>query len=271
MLRSTLYRSSGLWRRGGSAVASRSYGLAEGFVYHPEDPPTKLPDWAGADREALVYKSLEDFVPTSVVTLNGALFNAPVRRDLVAETVLWQRARWRAGTAHTKSRGEVDRTKKKPWPQKGLGRARHGSKSSPIWVGGGVAMGPKPKIWAFPQNRGVRRFALRSAMTMKYANGCLWIIETPELENHKTKNFVAAMHRLRWESALILDDAPLGHWGSTWNLSLASANMKNFQVMNYLGANVYSVLLYHNLVITQRALVQLEKRFEDYAAKKLMY
>lgn len=130
-------------------------GTAESFVYHEADPVMKLPDWAGADREVLVHRSLEDFVPVGMMKLNGALFNAPVRHDLMTEAVLWQRAKWRAGTASTKTRGEVHRTTKKPWPQKGTGKARHGAKSSPIWTGGGVSFGPKPRDFGFIMNRKV--------------------------------------------------------------------------------------------------------------------
>ncbi|KAJ8903505.1 hypothetical protein NDN08_004611 [Rhodosorus marinus] len=253
-------------------VASRRwYGKAESFAYHPDDMVSQLPEWAGADREALVYHSIEDFVPSSVLTLNGAIYNAPVRMDLIQASVRWQRCRWRAGTASTKDRSEVSRSGRKPWPQKGSGKARHGTRRSPLFAGGGVVHGPKPRDYSYTLPRMVWRNALRSVLSMKYANGRLWIIETPELRTYKTRNFEKSIDKLRWRSAIFIDDAPYGHWGTTYNLSKATANIKDFQVQNVLGLNVYDLLDFNHVVLTQRVVQKIDERFEKYTRKRLFY
>src|SRR3990172_2946330 len=109
--------------------------------------------------------------------LKDEIFGVEVRGDLLHEVVTWQRACRRSGTASTKSRGEVQGTNKKWWRQKGTGRARVGSHRSPLWRGGGVIFGPKPRSYAYTLPKKVRALALKMALSSKLANGQVVVLD----------------------------------------------------------------------------------------------
>jgi large subunit ribosomal protein L4 len=166
-----------------------------------------------------------------------------------------QRAARRAGTASTKTRREVQGSSAKPWRQKGTGRARSGSKRSPIWRGGGVAFGPKPRDYSFKLNRKVKQQAVAMAMSTRFQEGNLVVLDDFTLEQIKTKDFVNVMNNLELDTALIVIE------DTNENLSKSSRNVNGFKVLNSDGLNVYDILLHNKLVLLQPALNSLEERF----------
>lgn len=229
-------------------------------------PAVPLPQWAGGDVEALVYRRLDDLSPVRTSSLPGRLFNAPVRGDLVHRVVHWQLAKRRAGTASTKTRGEVAGSGKKIRPQKGTGQSRQGAATSPLFRGGGRAHGPKPRDWSYPLPHGVRREALRSVLSSKFWNGQLWVVESGALRSARTKELLAAVGGLGWKSALVLDDVEVGDGkrGVEETLRLGTCNVQPILAMNARGANVYDLLRFEMTVLSLPALQNLSKRYEKY-------
>lgn len=133
------------------------------------------------------------------------IFEAPIKQDLMHQALVRQLANARLGTHKTKTRGEVSGGGRKPWRQKGTGRARHGSRRSPIWVGGGRAHAPKPRKYTRDMPRKMRRAALRSALSVKAAQDEVIVLDELAMERPKTKDMVILLERLVGEaSALIL-------------------------------------------------------------------
>lgn len=215
-------------------------------------------------REALMYRTLDSFVPMDVVELSERVFHAPVRPDVVHQVVTWQLAKRRQGTHKVKTRKEVSGGGKKPWSQKGTGRARAGSIRAPQFRGGGVVHGPKPRSYDYPLPMEVRRNGLRSALTEKFADGHLWLVDSGEISAPKTKILARAVNDLGWKSVLIVDHAPKEERKVTRSLDLASFNLKNVLMMSIRGINVYDMLRHEELVLTRSALASLEKRFLKY-------
>lgn len=143
-----------------------------------------------------------DGVAVSKKELPGAIFNIPVKEDVVHFAVTVQQSNERAGTSHTKTRGEVRGGGKKPWRQKGTGRARHGSIRSPIWKGGGVVFGPRTdRNWGLRINKKVKRAALRMVLSDKAQNGALVLLEALAFDAPKTKEAIGLLARLPLASA----------------------------------------------------------------------
>jgi large subunit ribosomal protein L4 len=145
----------------------------------------------------------------STAELPAAIFEAPIKPDLMHQALVRQLANARLGTHSTKTRGEVSGGGRKPWRQKGTGRARHGSTRSPIWVGGGKAHTPKPHSYRLRMPRKMRRAALRSALSAKAAQSEIVVVDELRLEAAKTGQMAKALHGLMGgASALILLAAP---------------------------------------------------------------
>lgn len=266
-LRSARQASSFTKIRGVQRRWSTNEGLSASQQTAPQalSQNEKLPVWAGGDREALVYASLERFEPVDIIDVSGRVFNAPVRTDLVHNVVHWQRAKRRAGTAKTKTRGEVAGSTRKMRPQKGSGRSRVGDRRTPIWRGGGVVHGPTgKKIWDYPLPMNTRRQGLRSALTSKFANGKVWIVENVELSAPKTALVCNAMDRLHWKSALVIDHCEGEPGEVDPDFRRASHNLREVVAMAVKGINVYDVLYFQMLVMTKPALQKLEERFARY-------
>jgi large subunit ribosomal protein L4 len=138
------------------------------------------------------------------IELDDTVFNAEIRDTLVQRVIVWQLAKRRSGTASTKTRGEISGGGKKPWRQKGTGRARAGTNRSPIWVGGGTIFGPKPRSYAFSLPKKMRKAALRSVLTAKLKDDQLTVIDKIELDAPKTKIFVDIMKTMGLEAKKIL-------------------------------------------------------------------
>ena len=189
------------------------------------------------------------------IDLADAVFGLPVRGDILARVVAWQLAKRRAGTHKTKGVSEISGTTKKPYKQKGTGRARQGSLRSPQFRGGAVIFGPVVRSHAFDLQKKVRRLGLKTALSAKQAEGKLIVIDAAKFEEAKTKALRARFTALGWESVLIID-------GSTVDEGFARAarNLPKVDVLPQQGANVYDILRRDTLVLTRDAAQQLEAR-----------
>src|SRR5258707_1801734 len=173
----------------------------------------------------------------------------------VHDTVVAYRASQRMGTACTKNVGEVAGTNKKPWRQKGTGRARAGSFQSPLWRGGGVVFGPKPRDFGKKVSRNTRQLALRKALSERLQAGDVLVVDDLKLGSGKTKEFVGVLSALELKgSALIVAQA------ADKNLALASRNVPNVALTTGDLLNTYDVLRSDKLVFTRGAFEQLEAR-----------
>ena len=181
--------------------------------------------------------------------LPPAIFEAPVKKDLMHQALVRQLANARLGTHKTKSRGEVSGGGRKPWRQKGTGRARHGSRRSPIWVGGGKAHTPRPRNYTRHMPRKMRRAALRSALSVKAAQKEVVVLDELTMERPKTKEMVAILERLVGQaSALIL----LAESNETIEKSVRNLPDAKTLRANYL--NVRDLLGYERLIMPLGAL-----------------
>jgi large subunit ribosomal protein L4 len=173
----------------------------------------------------------------------------------VHDVVVAYQAAQRMGTACTKTMGEVAGSGKKPWRQKGTGRARAGSFASPLWRGGGVVFGPKPRDFGKKVSRHTRQLALRKALSERLRAGDILLIEDLKLESSKTREFVTILSALDLQgTALIVAQAPDN------NLRLASRNVPNVALTTGEMLNTYDVLRPDKLVFTRGAFEQLEAR-----------
>jgi large subunit ribosomal protein L4 len=188
------------------------------------------------------------------VDLKEDIFGVDIKPHLLHEVVVWQRACRRKGSASTKTRGEVRGGGRKPWRQKGTGRARVGSNRSPIWRGGGTTFGPRPRSYAYTLPKKVRRAALKMALSSKLANGQLVVLEDYPFTAPKTKEFVKVMANFNLEKALFITLE--GHEA----LELSARNVPSVQVLPTAGLNVYDILRYDHLVLLSPAVAAIEAR-----------
>ena len=176
----------------------------------------------------------------------------------VHDTVTAYLANQRMGTACTKTMGEVNGSGKKPWRQKGTGRARAGSFASPLWRGGGVVFGPKPRDFGRKVNVRTKQLALRKALTERINAGEVIVVEDLKLDSHKTKGFVALLQQLN-----ILDKTVLVVTaGLENNLRLAVRNLPQVELTTGQGLNTYEALRQDRLVFTRGAFEQVEARLQ---------
>lgn len=188
------------------------------------------------------------------IGLNENVFDLEVKEYLLHDVVRMQRAAKRAGTACTKTRVEVRGGGAKPWRQKGTGRARAGTRRSPIWRGGGVTFGPKPRDFSFKLNKKVKKQALAMAMSARLQEGNLVVLDDITMEAIKTKDFVGIMNTFEIDNCLIVID------GANENLEKSSRNVNGFKVLPAEGVNVYDILLHKKLMLVQPVIESLEKR-----------
>ncbi|HEX3718344.1 MAG TPA: 50S ribosomal protein L4 [Verrucomicrobiae bacterium] len=175
--------------------------------------------------------------------------------EAVHQTVVAYQNAQRMGTACTKNAGEVAGTNKKPWRQKGTGRARAGSFQSPLWRGGGVVFGPKPRDFSNKVSRSTKQLALRKAVSARLKAGDILIVDDIKLDSPKTRGFLDVLSALQIEgSALIVSNS-----GDN-NLRLASRNVPHIEVTTGETLNTYQVLRSDKLVFTRGAFENLEKR-----------
>lgn len=175
----------------------------------------------------------------------------------VHDVVVAHQAAQRMGTACTKTMGEVRGTGKKPWRQKGTGRARAGSFASPLWPGGGVTFGPKPRDFAKKVNRKTRQLALRKALSERLTAGDVTVLDGLDLGSSKTKGFLAVLKALQITgTALIVAQEEK-------NLLLSSRNVPGVEVTTGANLNTYQVLRYDRIVFTRAGLDAVEQRFQS--------
>ena len=178
----------------------------------------------------------------------------------VHDTIVAYQAAQRMGTANTKTMGEVNGTGKKPWRQKGTGRARAGSFASPLWRGGGVVFGPKPRDFSKTVSRKTRQLALRKALTERLNAGDVLVLEDLKLESPKTKGFIDVISKLGIAGTALIVAADRDK-----NLSLASRNVQDIELTTSDFLNTYQVLRSNKLVFTRSAFEKLEERLQDQA------
>lgn len=188
------------------------------------------------------------------VELNDAVFNRDVKVHILHEVVRMQRAARRSGNACTKTRVEVSGGGKKPWKQKGTGRARSGSRTSPVWRGGGVSFGPKPRSYDFKVNKKVRKQAVAMALSARFQEGNLIVLDDFTMDQIRTKDFVGIMNVLDVENGLIvMNDA-------SDTLTRSSRNVNGYKVLSSEGLNVYDILLHKKVILVQPVIESLEER-----------
>jgi large subunit ribosomal protein L4 len=180
------------------------------------------------------------------------VFNTDVKEYLLHDMVRYQLAARRQGTAKTKGRGEVRGGGKKPYRQKGTGNARQGTPTAPNHVGGGVVFGPTPRDYKFKLNRKVRQSALRSALSVRFKEEKMTVVNAFDLDTISTKGFAEVLKRFELQKALIVIDA------ENANLELSARNLPFVKVLRADGVNVYDVLKYPRLVLTEAAVEQIE-------------
>ncbi|HDR15720.1 MAG TPA: 50S ribosomal protein L4 [Desulfobacteraceae bacterium] len=192
----------------------------------------------------------------SDIELSDDIFNAEVKEYLIHEMVRYQRAARRQGTAKTKGRSEVRGGGKKPYRQKGTGNARQGCIRAPHYVGGGTAFGPTPRDYRFKLNRKVKKAAVCSALSARFKESRMTVLDQIYLDKISTKAFAEVLKRFELENALILIDE------ANPAVELSARNIPSVKVLRAEGVNVYDLMKYHSLVLTQGAVSQLEGALE---------
>lgn len=188
------------------------------------------------------------------VELPDSIFAVEVKTHILHDIVKMQLANRRSGTACTKTRAEVSGSNAKPWRQKGTGRARSGQKRSPVWRGGGTVFGPKPRDYSYKLPRKVRRLGLCMALSSRFAEDNLLIVDDFQMERIKTKDFLSIMKNFNFDNALIVTDA------DNENLEKSSSNAHGYKVLPTAGLNVYDILLHRKIILTKASIGQLEAR-----------
>jgi large subunit ribosomal protein L4 len=176
----------------------------------------------------------------------------------VHDTVVGFRANQRMGTACTKTAGEVAGTNKKPWRQKGTGRARAGSFQSPLWRGGGVVFGPRPRDFGKKVGRKTKQLALRKALTERLTAGDVVVVEGIQFDSPKTKNFVELMKKFELNGTALVVVPAIER-----NLQLATGNLQQVEVTTADSLNTYQVLRHDKLLFVRSAFEKVEERLKD--------
>ena len=186
--------------------------------------------------------------------LNEEVFGAKARPHLLHQAIAMQLSNRRAGTASTKTKGFVRGGGKKPWKQKGTGRARAGSIRSPLWVGGGTIFGPQARDYSYRLPKKARREALLSALSLKNRDGKIVVLDKLEMAETKTKLMRKMLEDLQVKSALIIVAR------SDEKVERSARNLPTVKVLRAEGLNVYDLLRYEHLILTEESLRLLEER-----------
>ncbi len=191
------------------------------------------------------------------IFLSETVFNVKQNKDTIARLVNWQLAKKRQGTHKTKERNEIIGSTAKIYKQKGMGRARHGSKKVVQFKGGGVVHGPKPRSYEYKLNSKLKRNAVRSLLTSKFKEGNLKIVDKLELKSIKTKELNSKIKKMGIESATFIDSEKPNK-----NFSLSIKNLKNIDFLSHKGINAPLILKRKTLVLSKEALNQLEEKYK---------
>ena len=186
------------------------------------------------------------------IELNDAIFGIEVNEAVIYEVIKMQMAARRSGTAATKGRSDVSGGGKKPWRQKGTGRARSGTSRSPIWRGGGTVFGPVPHSFAYRIPKKVRRLALRSALSMKFKEDRMIVLSDFPMGEIKTKRFQEVLNRFGVKKVLFVIDK------SYPILEKSSRNIKDVKMIRSDGLNVYDLLNHDHVVLLEPSVKNIE-------------
>jgi large subunit ribosomal protein L4 len=190
------------------------------------------------------------------ISVPGGVLDAPLKEHLLYESVVNYQANQRSGSAATKTRAMVRGGGRKPWRQKGTGRARAGSIRSPIWRTGGITFGPSPKSYAYSMPRKAKRNALKSALSMKHNEKQLLILDAIEFKEPKTKEGVKFLKGLKIDSALVVDNQ------KNKNMFLSLRNIPKVKAIDCNNLNVYDVLNFKSVVFSQKAFESLMEKLK---------
>ncbi len=190
----------------------------------------------------------------SQTELSDAIFNIPVKPEVLHEVVTMQLACRRAGSASVKHRGDVVGSTRKLFRQKGTGRARRGDIRSPLLRGGGSVFGPDPRSYSYKVPKKVRRLALKMALSSKFQENELTVVDDFRIDQIKTKAFVTILDALNKENVLVVTDR------KNETLELSSRNFPGAKVLRCEGLNVYDILKYKNLILLESSISLIEGR-----------
>ncbi|WP_010290415.1 50S ribosomal protein L4 [Kurthia massiliensis] len=188
------------------------------------------------------------------IELNDAIFGIEPNESVLFDAIVAQRASLRQGTHKTKGRSEVSGGGRKPWRQKGTGRARQGSIRSPQWRGGGIVFGPTPRSYAYKLPKKVRRLALKSALSTKVAETNFVVVDALTLNAPKTKDFVKVLADLSVESKSLIVTADVNE-----NVALSARNIPGVTVLTVEGINILDLVSANKVVITKDAVAKIEE------------
>lgn len=186
--------------------------------------------------------------------LKDEVFGVPVHRQAMHDAVVAHLARRRRGTHDTKTRAEVSGSGRKPWRQKGTGRARAGTRRSPIWTGGGVAFGPHPRDYGYKLPKKVRKLAIRSALSSKVETGDIKVLENLNMEQPKTKEMIQVLKNLAVDNKALVVTADTDQ-----NVYKSARNIPGVKSLAAGSLNVYDLLAFGTLVITKDAVSTVEE------------
>ncbi len=190
------------------------------------------------------------------VELNENIFGVEVNEHVMHQAVVQYLANQRQGTKSAKTRAEVRGGGRKPWRQKGTGRARQGSIRSPQWTGGGVVFAPKPRDFSFKLNKKVKRLALKSALTTKVNNDKFVVVDELKLNEIKTKEMKKVLNNLNVNKGLVVLEE------NNKNVLLSTRNIPNVKTAGVNTINVYDILKYESFVVTKEALAKIEEVYK---------
>ncbi|MCK5577948.1 MAG: 50S ribosomal protein L4 [Planctomycetes bacterium] len=196
------------------------------------------------------------------VKVDEALFGSKVRAKLLRDVIVMYEANQRSGTASTKRRSEVKGSSKKPWKQKGTGRARVGTVRSPIWRHGGIVFGPHPRDYSYSMPKKMKRSALNSALLSKFQDKETLVIDTLTAEKAKTKEVVSVLKNIG-----IKETCLIGVKGEHRNLHISTRNIRGTLLKRVCDLNAYDVLKYQRLLLTKEALQSLMDQRQEVKGK----
>ena len=187
------------------------------------------------------------------IELQDSVFGVEVNEYVMHDVVVNYLANQRQGTQSTKTRSEVSGGGKKPWKQKGTGRARQGSIRAPQWIHGGIALGPKPRSYSYTLNKKVRRLALKSALSSKLQENNLIVLDELDFDEIKTKNMTKVLENIKAENALVVISE------KNLNVQFSARNIENVETATVNTINTYAILKHTTLVLTKAAVEKLEE------------
>lgn len=191
------------------------------------------------------------------MTLDKNVFGIEPNEAILAQYVRVFTTNQRQGTSKVKGRSEVRGGGRKPWRQKGTGRARHGSIRSPIWVGGGVAHGPKPKNWLLKMPKGMRKVAMRSALSLSAAKNEIFVLEEIEFKKPNTKELSTILKNIKAGGKILIV-----LFEKDENIIKSASNLKKVNVSLYENLNVYDLLNANSVVFEKKALEEITKKYK---------